>query len=196
MPRRLVDQGEVVAVVFHFRSLDRRVSQLREDATDLDRRQGYRVEPTPPQWRRRPGEVQGLRLQAWCPRRALDVTLTVIRRAADALDELVDHLAHLAPAISVGDLAEATAEGGELAIAPAEVPRPDRVECADIRGGRDSSQGVRRNAVQVGGHALVRAPRATSTSCWNDAESLTAMSASILRFTSTPASLRPCMNCL
>src|ERR1700681_2744701 len=144
MPRGLVDQGEVVAVVFHLRSLDRRVSQLREDATNLDRRKGDRVEPTPPQWRRRPGEVKRLRLQALCPGRALDVTLTVIRRAGDALDELVDHLAHLAPPIGFGDLAQAPAEGGELAIAPAEVPRPNRVECAEILGGSDCLEGVGR----------------------------------------------------
>jgi len=46
------------------------------------------------------------------------------------------------------------------------------------------------------GHADVRAPRATSTSCTNVVESSTARSASILRLMSMPALFSPCMNWL
>ena len=99
------------------------------------------------------------------PIRALDGPLALVEGIADALDQLVDHLAHLAPSVRVGDLAEAAPERGQLTVAPAEVPGPHRVEGGEVRRGGDCLERLRRHAVEVGGHALVRAPRATSTSC-------------------------------
>ena len=83
----------------------------------------------------------------------------------DALDQLVDHLAHLAPAVCIGDLAEAAPERGQLPVAAPEIPSADCVERDEILRCGDRLERLRRNAMDVGGHALVRAPRATSTSC-------------------------------
>ena len=162
---RLVDQGEVVAVVFDLGPVDGLEAELAEDPPHLPGGERHRAEAAAAQWRRRAGEIERLGLEAPSPMRALDGPLALVEGIADALDELVDHLTHLAASVRVGDLARGRAETSQLAVAPSEVPGPHRVEGGEVRRGGDCLEGFRRHAVEVGGHALVRAPRATSTSC-------------------------------
>ena len=162
---RLIDQREVVPVVFDLGPVDGLEAEQAEDPPDLPSGEGHRAEAAAAQRWRRTCEIERLGLEALRPCVALDGALALVERVADPLDELVDHLAHLAPAIGVGNLAEASPERCQLAVTPSEVPGPHRVERGEVRRGGDRLEGFRRHAVEVGGHALVRAPRATSTSC-------------------------------
>ena len=165
MAGRLVHQREVVAVVFDLGAVDGLEAELAEDPADLARGERHRAEPSAAQRRRGPREVERLRLHALRSGGALDAALALVERIADPLDELVHHLAHLAPPVRVGDLAEAAPEGRQLTVAPSQEPGPHGVERGKVRRGGNRLEGFGRHAVEVGGHALVRAPRATSTSC-------------------------------
>ena len=162
---RLVDQREVVAVVFNLGALDALEAELGEDPPHLAGGERHRAQAAATQWRRGPGEIERLHLQALRPSGALDGALAFVEGIADPLDQLVDHLPHLAAPVRVGDLAEAAPKRGQHTVTPTEIPGPHRVERGEVRRGGDCLEGFRRHAVEVGGHALVRAPRATSTSC-------------------------------
>ncbi len=161
----LVDEREVVAVVFDLGAVDALEAELGEDPADLASGQRDRAQAAASQWWRRSGEIERLHVHALVPDRPLDGALALIEGIADPLDELVDHLAHLTAAVSVGDLAQAAAKGGQHTVASTEEPGPHRVERGEVRRRGDRLDGFRRHAVEVGGHALVRAPRATSTNC-------------------------------
>src|ERR1700741_4762065 len=109
MPRRLIDEREVVTVVLHLRAADDDVAELGEDPPDLGCREAHRVEPAAPQRRGRSGQVERL-LATLVEARQLLTAL--IDRIADAPDELVDRLPELAPRLRVGDTPDAAQQRG------------------------------------------------------------------------------------
>src|SRR5580658_1002944 len=165
MSRRLVDQREVVAVVLDLRAFHGFEPELAEDAPDLAGGERHRAQPAAAQRWRGAREVERLGFHAPGPRGSFDGALATVARIGHALDELVDHLAHLAARVRVGDLAEAAPVPGQLTVTSPEVSGPHGVERGEVLRRGDGFESLRRDAVDVGGHALVRAPRATSTSC-------------------------------
>src|SRR6202043_235552 len=98
---------------FDFRTLDALEAELTEDPPHLAGGECHRAQAAPTQRRRGSREIQRLHLQALRPGGALDRALAFVDGIADPLDELVDHLAHLAAPVRVGDLAEAAPKRGQ-----------------------------------------------------------------------------------
>src|SRR5580704_553907 len=165
MTRRLVDEREVVAVVLNFRSLDGLEAEQSEDPPHLASGKRDRAQAASAKWRSGSGEVERLSLDAPGPVCLLDGALALAEGVGHPLDELVDHLAHLPAGFRVRDLAEAPPVPGQLPVVPTEIPGPHGVERGRILRRNDCLKSLGRDAMNVGGHALVRAPRATSTSC-------------------------------
>lgn len=184
---RKVERVEVERRLFDFRPLGDGEPEL-----------GHRVEDDPGRLfdrmktarRRSPAgerDIGALRFEQQAPLAGREVGLAGIKDGVDRLAEFVELPAAFAAGIGV-ESAKRLEQRGELALLAGEAGA--RVsQIFDVgRGRRGRSRGVAQGGV-VGEHRAGRqaAARATSTTRAKAAGSVTAMSASILRLTSTPA---------
>src|SRR5207302_10256676 len=125
MAWRLVDEREVVAVVLHLWPPDHRVSQLREDAAHLPRRDGHRVEASTAQRWRRTGQVEWLVVifTGGPGLRAASVD-----RLRDPRDQRVDRLPQLPAGLDIAYRADAAPQRADRAVSPAQLPQAPALE--------------------------------------------------------------------
>src|SRR5205807_2815364 len=166
------------------------------------------------QRRSRPGEVEGLGAHARHLGLTLQAQAALVERLVDAAAQLAERLPDLPARRLVGDLADPAQARADEPVTTAEVAVAHLLESGQVGGRGDLVEGARAQRVdvvevlvaggghrplrrrRVGAHAGASAPRATSASWLEAAASWTAISESILRLTSTPAALSPCMKWL
>src|SRR5205807_4988060 len=125
MAWRLVDEREVVAVVLHLWTPDHRVSQLREDAAHLPRRDGHRVEASTAQRWRRTGQVEW-RVVIFTG--GLELRAASVDRLRDPSDQLVDRLPQLPSGLDIAYGADTAPQRTERAVSTAQVTLAQALE--------------------------------------------------------------------